>query len=311
MGAKEAMLSVIIVNWNAGDLLRKCIHSLVADQERSGLKDVEIFVVDNASSDASLASVRSEFPSVFCIQNSENFGFARATNQGIRSSSGEYILLLNPDTEILPGALGELLRFLDSHPKAGAVGAMLLNSDGSLQVSAYPEPSLFRETWRLFFLDKLRPIGSYPMAAWHTGTPREVDVLMGACILTRREVMDQCGLLDERYFIYSEDQDLCRRLRSHGWQICWLPQARVLHHGEQSTRQIKGDMFVRLYREKTAYFRIHHGSSAAARYKIVLFFASIIRLILSPLALLIRSRRCRTFELARLYRRLVRELPDF
>jgi hypothetical protein len=310
MDKKSTRLSVIIVNWNAGDLLRSCVRSLVADREKSGLQDVEIIIVDNNSTDGSIGITQSDFPSAYYIRNSENAGFARATNQGIRSSSGQYVLLLNPDTEIMPGALGELIRFLDSHPEAGAVGAMLLNSDGSLQVSAYPEPSLFREAWRLLYLDKIRPVGSYPMASWNTGTPREVDVLMGACILLRREILEQCGLLDERYFIYSEDQDLCRRLRSRGWQIFWLPQAKVKHHGGQSTQQVRGDMFVRLYREKIAYFRIHHGNNAAARYKLLLFCASIVRLILSPLALLKSSaQRCHAFELARLYGRLVRELP--
>jgi N-acetylglucosaminyl-diphospho-decaprenol L-rhamnosyltransferase len=310
MDAPGIRLSVVIVNWNAADLLRRCLHSIIADQDSSGLTDVEIVVVDNASSDGSVASIKLEFPAVVCIQNYKNFGFAHATNQGIRCSTGQYVLLLNPDTEIRPGALGEMLRFMQSRAKAGAVGAMLLNGDGSLQVSAYPEPSLFRETWRLFHLDRLRAVGSYPMKAWDTGTPRKVDVLTGACILIRREVLDQCGLLDERYFIYSEDQDFCRRMRSEGWQAYWLPQAKVLHYGGQSTQQVKGDMFVRLYREKVAYFRIHHGRGAAARYKILLFFVSIARQILSPLALLRSSRqRYRIFELARFYRRLVRELP--
>jgi GT2 family glycosyltransferase len=133
---------------------------------------------------------------------------------------------------------------------------------------------------------------------------------MGACLLVRRAVIEQCGLLDERYFIYSEDQDLCRRLRRQGWQIFWLPQAKVVHYGGQSTRQVKGEMFVRLYREKIAYFRMHHGSAAAGIYKILLLCASVARQVLSPLALLTsRDRRSRAFELARLYRRLVRELP--
>jgi GT2 family glycosyltransferase len=304
------MLSVIIVNWNAGELLRRCVLSIIADQDKTGLTNVEIIVVDNASTDGSAVSIKLQFPAVHCIQNSENSGFAYATNQGIRHSVGQYVLLLNPDTEIRPGALREMARFLESHPRAGAVGGMLLNGDGSLQISAYPEPTLFRETWRLLYLDGLWAVGSYPMKDWDTETPREVEVLTGACILLRREVLDQCGLLDESYFIYSEDQDFCRIMRYKGWRLFWLPQAKVVHYGAQSTQQVKGDMFVRLYHEKTAYFRMHHGSGTAAGYKILLLFASIFRLMLSPLALLKSpSKRSRAFELARFYGRLVRELP--
>jgi N-acetylglucosaminyl-diphospho-decaprenol L-rhamnosyltransferase len=310
MGTEDIKISVIIVNWNAGDLLLKCVRSIIADQDRSGLQNVEIVVIDNASSDGSINSIKLLYSKIGCIQNSENLGFAHANNQGIHSATGQYVLLLNPDTEIRPGALSEMVRFMESHPKVGAVGPMLLNNDGSLQISAYPEPSLFREMWRLFYFDGFLPIGSYPMNAWHPEIPREVDVLMGACILLRREVLSQCGLLDERYFIYSEDQDYCRRIRSGGWKIFWLPRAQVVHYGGQSTQQVKGDMFVRLYREKINYFRMHYGDSVATRYKILLLVASIIRLLLSPLALLKSSpQRSRACELARFYGRLVKELP--
>jgi len=302
-------MSVIIVNWNTGDLLKKCVHSLWAEKERYG-SEIEILVLDNASSDDSIEVARRDFPDLRYIENAENLGFARATNQGIRISTGSLVLLLNPDTEVIPGALDVLERFLDSQPRAGAVGPRLLNPDGSIQISAYPEPTLSREAWRLFHLDKLWPVGSYPMSRWRIDTPREVDVLMGACILLRREVLDRCGLLDERYFIYSEDQDLCRRLRSNGWRIFWQPVARVIHYGGRSTRQVKAEMFVRLYGEKIAYFRRHHGGASAIIYKLVLLCASLIRQLISPVALLVgRKRRSRVLEMARLYRRLVRELP--
>jgi len=305
-------LSVIIVNWNAGDLLRNCVRAVIADLDRSRLTESEIILVDNASSDGSVVRLGPEFPSVCRLQNAENLGFARATNQGIRQSKGQYVLLLNPDTEIMPGALGEMMQFMESNPCAGAVGARLLNGDGSLQVSAYPEPTLLREVWRLFHFDRLWPVGTYCMKVWRTDSAREVDVLMGACMLLRRDVLDLCGFLDERYFIYSEDQDLCRRLRSGGWRIFWLPQAKVTHYGGQSTRQAKADMFVHLYREKIAYFRIHHGPVSAGIYKIVLLGASVSRQILVPLALLCgREQRRRMFELTRCYRRLAKELPGF
>jgi N-acetylglucosaminyl-diphospho-decaprenol L-rhamnosyltransferase len=303
-------ISAVVVNWNAGRLLCDCVRSFIEDKQRCGIPDAEVIVVDNNSSDSSIASLKAAFPAVRIIQNTDNLGFARATNQGIRAGGGDYVLLLNPDTEVRPGALGALKRFLESQPLAGAVGPKLLNPDGSLQISAYPEPTLFREAWRLFHLDRLRSIGSYPMHSWGNSSPRDVDVLMGACILLPRKVLDECGLLDERFFIYSEDQDLCRRLKNRGWRIFWLPGAEVVHYGGQSTRQVKAEMFVRLYKEKIAYFRTHNGASSAAAYKTVLFCASLARQAASPLAFLAGSeKRQRTLETAKLYRRLVRELP--
>jgi len=304
-------VSIVIVNWNTGALLQKCVHSALADAEQAGLTGIEIIVVDNSSSDGSTAFLASDFRSVRCIMNSENTGFASATNQGIRLSRGQYILALNPDTELRTGALVSMIRFLESHDKAGAVGPMLINSDGSLQISAYPEPTVLREGCRLLYLDKIYAVGSYPMRSWKTDAAREVDVLTGACLLLRRDVLDQCGLFDERYFIYSEDQDICGRIRAKGWRLFWVPQARVVHHGGRSTSQAKGEMFLRLYREKIAYFKAHHGQAVAARYKVVLFVASIVRLILSPLVMLAGGvHRRRALESARYYRQLVRELPE-
>lgn len=303
-------LSVVIVNWNTGCLLGECLQSLAADLEAAGEFEAEVIVVDNASTDRSIEALDGGFPAMRCIRNRENMGFARATNQGIRISRGRYVLLLNPDTEVKRGALAAMQHFLDGHPLAGAVGPLLLNTDGSLQISAYPEPTIVREAWRLSYLDRLWPVGCYRMSSWHTDVPREVDVLSGACLMLRRAALDQCGLLDERFFIYSEDQDLCRRLRRCGWRLFWLPSARVVHHGGRSTRQVKAEMFVRLYREKVSYFRMHHGRAAAWRYKAVLVWASALRQVLSLLAIFpTGERRRRGMEIASLYRRLLRELP--
>jgi N-acetylglucosaminyl-diphospho-decaprenol L-rhamnosyltransferase len=305
-------LSVVIVNWNTGDWLFRCVKSVVSDLDGSGVGDYEIIVVDNQSTDGSVQPVNHSFPEVRVVRNTENLGFARATNQGIRQSSGRLVLLLNPDTEVGSGAVDILSRFLEDTPEVGAVGPRLLNPDGTLQISAYPEPTLFREVWRLFHLDSLWPMGSYSMAEWNTENPREVDVLTGACILLRRDVLDQCGLLDEAYFIYSEDQDLCRRLRSRGRRLFWVPRATVVHCGGQSSSQVKTEMFLRLYREKVAYFRKHRGSLSAAAYKTVLLFASLARQGLAPLSLFgAAERRMRTREVTRHYRRLVRELPGY
>jgi GT2 family glycosyltransferase len=217
---------------------------------------------------------------------------------------------LNPDTEIKPGALRTLLDFVKAEPQVGVVGAQLLNADGSLQTSCYPTPTLLRELWRLFHLDRLYPYGSYRMADWDRTEPRPVEALLGACLLIRRQVFDEVGLLDEGYFMYSEEIDLCYRVRQAGWPIYWAPQAQIVHYGGQSTQQIPTKMFLHLYGSKLRYFRKHYGRFSALIYKFILLTATLARLIIVPLALLERpGKRRHHLRLAGHYGRLVIALP--
>ena len=142
----------------------------------------------------------------------ENVGFARANNQGLALATGRYVLLLNPDTEVHAGALEALVAFMDAHPRAGACGARLLNADGSLQPACHPMLTPGREFWRLLFLERLWPRATYPLGRWDTVTPRRVEVIKGACLLLRRAALDQVGVLDDSYFMYTEEVDLCYRL---------------------------------------------------------------------------------------------------
>lgn len=300
-------LSIVIVNWNTAQLLAQCLESVYAYPPEG---DFEVLVVDNASTDNSVAVIRQQFPQARLIENRENVGFARANNQAIRQSAGEYVLLLNPDTEVKPGALESLLQFMQTRPRAGAAGAWVLNPDGSLQTSCYPAPTLAREFWRLFHLDKLWPYGSYNMSDWETTRPREVDILLGACLLLRRDALDEIGLLDENYFIYSEEVDLCYRLQRAGWKLFWAPQAQVIHYGGQSTQQVAAEMFMRLYESKLIFIRKHHGGLAGYIYKLILFITALTRLFISPLAWLEDSpRRQWHLTLASRYWQLVRALP--
>jgi len=271
---------------------------------------IEIIVVDNVSSDRSLEMLREEFPNVALIENSENLGFARATNQGTRIAKGRFILYLNPDTEMHPGALNTLHTLMENTPSAGAVGARLINPDGSLQAAAYPFPNLFREFWRLFHLDRLRSIARYPLQRWDPEQAHVVDAVMGACILLRRQALDAVGLLDEDYFIYTEEVDLCYRLKQAGWDVYWEPRSIVLHHGGQSTRQRKTEMFLRLYESKIHFFRKHHGLMAANIYKGILGLACLPRLLMEPLGWLLGTgERKQQKELANNYLQLLRALP--
>jgi GT2 family glycosyltransferase len=315
----DARLDIIIVSWNTRTLLEDCLASLFKPLEKAGTHrglpvisgySLNIVVVDNGSRDGSPQMVREQFPSVRLIENPDNVGFPRANNQAIRESSGRYVLLLNSDTRVLPGALETLIGFMDAHPEAGVAGARLLNTDGTLQISCYPEPTLRREIWRLFHLDALRPYASYPMNKWRTDQPQDVDVVLGACLIIRRSVLQQVGLLDESYFMYSEEVDLCYRIRRGGWKVWWVPEARVVHHGGQSTRQVATAMFLRLYASKVRYFRKHHGSLAAHAYKLILLFAALFRLLLTPVAFLERTdARKQHLALADHYRRLIGTLP--
>ena len=300
-------LSVVVVSWNTMELLRACLRSVY---ETAGDLLFEVVVVDNGSSDGSPEMVASEFPRATLIRNQANRGFAAANNQAILESTGRHVLLLNPDTEVRSGAVTTLVRFLDEHPAAGAAGSLLLDPDGNMQPSCSPMPTLSRELWRLLHLDRLWPYASYPMKNWSKQTPREVDVAQGACLILRREALAQAGYLDEDYFIYTEEVDLCHRVRGRGWRVYWVPTAEVVHHGGQSTRQVAGPMFLWLYRSKVLYFRKRRGRLAAWMYKGVLLLAAIPRLAASPLARLERPPRCYEHAaLARGYWELVKALP--
>ena len=303
-------LSIIIINWNTVNLLIQCLESIPDPSCDSWQNDLEVLVVDNASTDNSVQHVRERFPWVKLIENNENVGFARANNQAIHQSTGKYILLLNPDTEVKPDALKNLLSFVDEFPEVGAVGPQILNPDGSLQISCYPVPTLKRELWRLLHLDAIRPYGVYQMHKWPLDQVRSVDVLLGACLLLRREVLEQVGLLDDNYFMYSEEVDLCFRVQKAGWQICWVPDAQIVHYGGQSTQQIATEMFLQLYKGKLQYFRKNHSRLAGIVYKFILLIAALGRLALTPLAWLGRpTQRRHHLTLANRYWRLVAALP--
>jgi GT2 family glycosyltransferase len=300
------ILSVIVVNWNTGDLLRCCLESIYAD-----LTDIpaEVFVIDSGSTDLSLVSAQEHFPQANYIRSPVNIGFGPANNLALRQAKGDFLLLLNPDTLVHPGAIGRLLSFIEHNPHVGAAAARLLNGDGSLQYSCSPEPTLGREFLRMFHLG-VRPDGYYPMEAWDQNDPRQVDVILGACMLVRRTTLDQAGLFDERFFMYSEEVDLCRRIRQAGWKIYWVPQAVITHYGGQSTRQIAAEMFVQLYRAKIEFFRKHYGPAHAGLYKLILYLSGLPRLLLAPVGRLEAAPRGERHQtIAENYQRLLKALP--
>jgi len=296
-------LSIIIVNWNTRALLARCLESVYET-----VRDLtfEVFVVDNASSDGSAEMVRARFPQVRLIENRENVGFAAANNQAIPLAAGRYVLLLNPDTVVLEGAVAELVRFAEGHRTTGACGPRLLNADGSLQPSCHPMLTPWREFWRLAFLERLWRRATYDMAAWDPTRPREVEVIKGACLLLRREALDGVGLLDERYFMYSEEMDLCYRLSRAGWRLYWVPGARVVHYGEGSSKQLARSMYVELYRSKAQFYRKVGGRGWVLWFKSLLALAYGPRLVACALSGLFARDLA---ERAHTYGRLLATLP--
>lgn len=272
-------LSIIIVNWNTRDFLIKCINSINVDLDGNTQKKVEILVVDNGSTDCSVEAVLEKYPEVILLPMATNLGFARSNNIAARQACGEFLVFINPDTIVHPPAISILLDYLSLNPEVGAVGPRLLNQDGSVQISIWPKPTLFRECWRLSHLDKLLPISQYPNSIIFSKKPQPVDVMSGAFFVIRHSVFKALEGFDERFFIYSEEIDLFLRMEKKNWLLYLIPDATVTHYEGQSTRQVSDDMFLELYRNKLKFFRKHYSDFHFIIYKWVLFFVSITRLI--------------------------------
>ena len=223
-------LSTIIVNYNAGSLLRKCVDSLLACP-----LDIEIIVVDNASSDASLDGLQ-DLSQVCVIRNPANVGFAAACNIGVQASSAPFLLFLNPDCFFQPDAIAPLLAGLQSGDRVGMVGGLLVNEDGTEQGGgrrAVPTP--WRSFVRAFGLQRFANRWPKLFYDFHLhkqplpDSPIEVEAISGACMLVKRDVMEDVGLWDEGYFLHCEDLDWCMRFRQKGWKILFVPDARISH----------------------------------------------------------------------------------
>ena len=224
-------LSIIIVNYNSGESLKRCLASLKESRIES---PYEIIVVDNGSQEGDLKGLEEDLFNLQLIRNPKNIGFARANNQGISNSKGDHLLLLNPDTLVLKEGLDGLVKFMEEHPKAGAAGPMLLSPDGTRQPSFRRFPSLLNVFFgRTSFLTRRFPKNpftkSYLMMDANSQRAREVDWIMGACMILRRDAFQGVGGFDESFFLFVEDVDLCYRLKRMGWKIYYVPEVRVIH----------------------------------------------------------------------------------
>ena len=236
---KTPDLSVVILNFNTVDLTRVCLRTLLSSQ--LGTYTMEVIVCDNGSTDGSVEVISREFPEVTLIENKKNLGFAAGNNPGIKRAKGRYILLLNTDTEMPPETLATMLAFMDAHPDVGASTCKLLLPDGSMDPACHRG---FPTPWVAFtYLSKLeklfprtRLFGEYHQGYKDLNTIHEVDCIVGAFFLVRKEVVKKVGFLDEDYFMYGEDIDWAYRIKKAGWKIMFNPTVTILHKKKQSGR---------------------------------------------------------------------------
>jgi GT2 family glycosyltransferase len=263
-------LSISIINTNNREQTLQCLRSLFANTHRVSL---EVFVVDNACTDGSADAIAAEFPQVKLIRNAQKLGFSTNNNKALSQASGRYLCILNDDTIVQDGAFDALVTFMDVHPEAGACGPKLLNPDGSEQQSF--------DYFLMPMQEAFRPLSLWRrQLALNGDTPREVDRVIGACMVVRRQATEQVGLLDPAFDpIYTEETDWCYRIRQRGWRIYAVPNARVIHYGGQTMNRVRRAALERLYRNKTLFFRKHHGQFSAWLFKIFLMLSSIGKLL--------------------------------
>lgn len=283
-------LAIVIVSYNTRDLLRDCLRSI----EGSSACALDIWVVDNVSHDGSAAMVRADFPHVHVIDSPRNGGYAYANNLALReilregtwgsrgvgeaiaatplllhSTTPDYILLLNPDTIVPPGALDALVAFMQAHPDVGACGPKLLLADGTLDVAcrrSFPTPEI--AFYRMAGLARLFPrsprFGRYNMTYLDPDVQTEVDAVVGACMLVRGAVVREVGLLDEAYFMYGEDLDWAFRIKQYGWKIMYVPSVVVHHYKRASSRQRPFPSIRAFYEAMRVFHRKHYAATTPA-----------------------------------------------
>lgn len=257
-------LSIIIVSWNVADLLAACLKSIFERSE--DMLKIEVIVVDSASRDNSVSMIQECYPQVRLLPQSNNLGFVRCNNLAFKVAQGRHILLLNPDTEILGDALPQMVAYLDGNPDVGIVGPHTLNNDGTTQPTRRRFPTLmiafFESTWLQPYAPKSL-LDYYYINEPPDEAVLEVDWVQGSALMTRREVYDKIGGLDEGYVMFSEELDWCKRAKTAGWRVVYLGSAQIIHHGGKSTDQAVAHRHIHFQESKLRYFRKYYGRVTA------------------------------------------------
>lgn len=269
---REPALTVVIVNWNTHPLLARCVESVY----RTVQPAPEVIVVDNASTDDSVAFLRNNYPAVHIIENTANVGFAAGNNQALTRCQGEQALLLNSDAELLPGAVARLQAALAQDPRAATAGPMLITPDGAFQAGPNDEVTLWSETLVALGLNRFLRQGYYP---GYPGEARSGSYAWvgGTCLLISRAAWRDVGLLDPAFFMYVEEADWCWRARLRGWHVLYVAEAQVVHVGGASSRQVSSAMRAELYKSKLLFFIKHRPRWQAAVLRSVLMVNAVLK----------------------------------
>lgn len=285
-------VTVVIVSYRVPELLARCLASI---RDTTTARAVRSVVVDNASGDGTVEQIQRNFPQVTVIANEENRGFSIASNQATAAAESEAILFLNPDTELQPHALDEMLDFLESHPDVGVIGPRLVYPDGQTQPSRRRDPTLLIALVESTLIQRWWPrcpvLAHYYAGDQSEGETQQVDWLVGACLLIRRAALRKAGGFDERFFMYSEEMDLCRRIRENGWRVVYLPSARVTHHEGRSSEQNLARRARTFNESKCRYFEKYLGASVGRALRLFLLANTLTDLLIEGLKLAIGHRR--------------------
>jgi len=260
-------LSIIIVNYNVKNLLKKCLESIFEYEKDM---EFEVIVVDNNSIDHSQEMLQRDFPQVKLIENKRNLGFSAGCNQGIKESQGRYILLLNPDTELTPDGFKKMIDFMDSKPEVGICGPKMTDQEGNLHLSCRSFPSyLTAISSSQSILNRIFPDNllsqKYLLKNQDHSQIQKVDWVSGSCLLAKREMLEKVGLFDERFYMYVEDVDLCYRAKMAGFSVFYFPQVVVIHHIGKSTQKKKFNMLVEHHRSMYHFYKKHHNPNVFLR----------------------------------------------
>ncbi|MDR3707772.1 MAG: glycosyltransferase family 2 protein [Capsulimonadaceae bacterium] len=290
MPAVRPKLSVIIVSYNTREMTLSCLSTLYA-----GLGDVsaEVWMVDNGSVDGSVAAVRAAYPDVLVIDTGENLGFGVANNRAMEQASGDYFLLLNSDAFPIGDAVTQLTAYMDQHPRVGVAGPRLLNADGTLQLSCFRFPSPLQAWMENLWITKL--FANHAVAGdyrrWAHDRERDVDFVIGACMIVRREVFEKVGGFDPRFFMYAEETDWQRRIHDAGWTVAFTPSADVTHWGGASGLASAGKTREYFFASLDRYVRKHHGVTGLISMRLAMIAGSLMRTIVWTLASVAPKRR--------------------
>ena len=273
-------LSIIIVNWNGLNVILDCLDSVYNNIKSI---DFEVIVVDNNSSDGSPEAVEKKFPDVKLIREEKNHGFAGANNIGIKKALGKYIVLLNSDTIILDSTFKNIIEIMDSDKNIGILGPKVLNEDGSFQSSAGRFPSLMSEISGYFFLSRipgLNIVFKDRFIREEFDEIKEVDWISGACLFLRKEIIEDVGYLDERYFMYVEDIDFCYQARKNKWKVVYYPFSKIIHLGGYSVSYASDKVFTNNIESYFKFYRKHFNIFQNLALSSIFLGGTVLRLLL-------------------------------